>query len=433
MFLGFPVLTLLSCSALLVVSVCVNVYLAREAVRLESNEAQLPLHPTQVAPPGLAEPRATLAALATEVATLSQAHSAPFTPRVTPTVPSTLSLPIPIPHPLTEYTIESLRARAYPGGKIQVRSVLTTTRGFTRYYIDYPSNDPSASSGQGPSESSGRALTITGIMQVPPGEGPFPVVILNHGYIPRERYWSGADTWNAAEYLNRRGYLTVAPDFRSWGGSDVGHSFFSTGQVIDALNLISSLSSIPEADVERVGMWGHSMGGGVTTKAITIDPRVKAAVLYAPVSADDTEVLARWGSGCKPGPSGELAAGCAGADVLTGDLDQKLYLAYTAAVSDPQFLYQTSPINYLDWVTAPVQIHVGTFDTRTPPEWSAAIHRALQEAGKEVEYYTYSGQGHTLEGEHWQLFMERVANFFDRHLYGWKAGGEYWSKMPSHK
>jgi len=55
-------------------------------------------------------------------------------------------------------------------------------------------------------------------------------------------------------------------------------------------------------------------------------------------------------------------------------------------------------------------------DTRTPPEWSAATRQALQESGKEVEYFTYSGQGHTFEGEHWRLFMERATDFFDRHL-----------------
>jgi dipeptidyl aminopeptidase/acylaminoacyl peptidase len=293
-----------------------------------------------------------------------------------------------------------LQGRTYPGGTLRVRSIMTVTKDFSRYFIDYPSDD----------------LTITGIMQVPHGEGPFPVVILNHGYVPRDSYWSGADTWSAAEFLNRRGYLTVAPDFRSWGESDVGDSFFSTGQVIDALNLISSLSSIREADPLRVGMWGHSMGGGVTTKAITTDPRIRAAVLYAPVSADDAKVIARWGTGCKGGEPGEAADECAGAEVLTSDLDEHLHLAYTTAAADPFFMDQVSPINYFHSVVAPVQIHIGTEDTTTPPEWSDEIYQALLAAGKEAEYYSYPGQGHSFEGKDWRLFMERVADFFDRHL-----------------
>jgi dienelactone hydrolase len=376
--------------------VCVNAYLACNFLQLEAPSLQPTLAPTRA---GVAEPRATLASLATEVAALSATAVSPpvETPRPLPSSISTT--PILISQPMAGYTIEGLRARPYPGGAIRVRSILTATNVFTRYYIDYPSD----------------GLTITGIMQVPPGRGPFPVIILNHGYIPPDKYWSGADTWNAAEYLNRRGFLTVAPDFRNWGESDPGNSFFSTGPVIDVLNLIGSLSSVPEADPERVGMWGHSMGGGVTTKAIAIDSRIKAAVLYAPVSADDADLLARWGTGCKGGQSqsNEAAGGCAGADMLTSGLDQSLYLAYQEAASSPPFLYQLSPIHYLDRVVAPVQIHIGTADTTTPPEWAAALYGALQGAGKEVEYFTYAGQGHTFQAEQWRLFMERATDFFE--------------------
>jgi dipeptidyl aminopeptidase/acylaminoacyl peptidase len=345
-----------------------------------------------------------LAALATQVAALSHNTVPPATEpaieRLTPVAPSIAETPEPIAHPMAEYTIQGLRDRTYPGGTIRVLSPMTVTQVFTRYYIDYPSDD----------------LTITGIMQIPPGDGPFPVIILNHGYVPRDRYWAGADTWRAAQYFNRHGYLTIAPDFRSWGGSDVGTSFFSTGQVIDALNLVSSLSSIPEADPGRVGMWGHSMGGGVVTKAITADARIRAAVLYAPVSADDAQVLARWGSGCKPGPSGETGDRCAGAEVLTNGMDEKQYLSYLEAVSNPGLLFETSPINYLDWVDTPVQVHVGTADTRTPPEWSSAIYQALRNSDKDVEYFEYTGQGHAFEGEHWRLFLQRAVGFFDLHL-----------------
>ena len=154
----------------------------------------------------------------------------------------------------------------------------------------------------------------------------------------------------------------------------------------------------------------------MTTKALTVDPRIKAAVLYAPVSADDAQVLARWGTGCRGGQTDASADECAGAEVLTSDIDERLHLAYRHAASDPQFLYQVSPINYFDSVVAPVQIHIGTEDTTTPPEWSAAIQTALLEASQEVEYFAYPGQGHSFEGEGWRFFMERTVDFFDQHL-----------------
>ncbi|MFQ5595255.1 MAG: alpha/beta hydrolase family protein, partial [Anaerolineae bacterium] len=200
-------------------------------------------------------------------------------------------------------------------------------------------------------------------------------------------------------YLARRGYLTIAPDFRGWGESDSGNNFFRTGLVIDILNLISSLPSLPQADPQRVGMWGHSMGGGATTKAITIDSRIKAAVLYAPVSADDTIVMRRWGRSSRGGSS-----------------DDPLRQAYREAVRDRDFVRRTSPINYFQFVTAAVQIHQGTADTTTPPRWAQAIRDGLQAAGKDVEYFSYPGQGHAFQGESWTLFMERVVAFFDQHL-----------------
>ena len=328
--------------------------------------------------------KATVTILPTSTLTATTTSTAP--PMSTPTGTATPTVtPSPTPHPLAGYTIEGLRTRDYPGGTIELRAFLTTTEAYTRYSIVYPSDD----------------LHITGVMHVPLGEGPFPVVILNHGYIPPARYWSGADTWRAADYLARRGYLTIAPDFRGWGGSDSGDNFFHSGLVIDVLNLISSLPSVPQADPQWVGMWGHSMGGGVTTKAITIDRRIKAAVLYAPVSADDMAVMRRWGRW-----------------IRGGELDDPLWQSYRQAARDRAFLQRTSPISHFDLVTAPVQVHQGTADTTTPLHWAEAIHDALLAAGKEVEYYAYEGQCHAFQGESWVTFMQRVVAFFGRYVKG---------------
>ena len=334
-------------------------------------------------------PTMTLSPTAAATATLPATFTPTLPPANTPTAtppptitPTPTNSPTPTPNPLLPYTIAGLRERTYPGGAIQIRAVLTATDVFTRYYIDYPSDE----------------LTITGVMQIPRGEGPFPVVILNHGYIAPGRYWSGADTWKAAEYLNSHGYLTLSSDFRGWGQSDRGENYFRAGLVIDALNLVGAIPSIPQADPARVGMWGHSMGGGVATKAITIDPRLKAAILYAPVSGDDTEVIARWGSGGLRGGDGDLAT------------------AYRQTIRDRDFLRLTSPNHHFTGVTAAVQIHIGSADKTTPPPWAEAIRDALQAAGVEVEYFVYPGQGHAFQGESWDLFMQRVVEFFARTL-----------------
>ncbi len=341
--------------------------------------------PTPVAP--------TSVALAPQV---SATAAPPTATAIPPTPPATL-------HPLAGVTLDGLRARDYPGGPVELLATLETTDVYTRYHIAYPSD----------------GLRVTGIMQVPAGPGPFPVIILNHGYHDRAAYWAGSGTWLAAEFLNRRGYLTVAPDYRSWGASQWGPSLFHTGLLADVLNLIGALATVPQADVTRLGMWGHSMGGGITTKALTIDPRIRAAVLYAPNSADDADLIARWGPGCLPGET-QYTTKCNPAEVVLPDLPPEIVAAYQSAAADPAMLHQIAPIHHLDHVSAPVQIHIGAADgaepNATPPEWSTKLHDALLAAGKSSELFVYEGQGHLFAGAAWTEMMTRATDFFDANV-----------------
>lgn len=303
------------------------------------------------------------------------------------------------------YTIQGLGEHDYQSGAITILSTLSTTDEYSQYYISYPSD----------------GLTVTGIMQIPAGEGPFPVIVMNHGYSDRGTYASGDGTDRAAEFLVKKGYITLASDYRSWGGSQTGPSLFHTGLVVDVVNLMNAIPSIPQADPDRIAMWGHSMGGGITTKILTIDPRIKAAVLYAPNSADDADLIARWGYGCIGEiPLTEPLETCNAAEVVPLDLPADLIQAYESAATDPTQLERIAPIHYLDRVTAPVQIHIGTADGdtlgSTPPEWSYKLHRALVDAGKPVELFQYEGERHSFIGDQWLLFMTRAVYFFDQNV-----------------
>lgn len=317
------------------------------------------------------------------------------------------------------YTIDGLRAREYPGGKIEVVGVLDQTENYTSYLIHYPSD----------------GLTITGIMQIPAkGKPPFPVIVMNHGFFSRTEYVAGDGTDRAAEFLNKRGYLTIAPDYRSWGQSDSGPSLFYSGLAIDVVNLLASIPSIPEADPSRVGLWGHSMGGGVTMKALTIigdnvsavgegaaHINVRAAVVYSTVSADQGDVLARWGLGCFGNViEGEMRSDCNSSDVIPLSLPVELLDSYYVAAYDPDALSEISPIHHLDLVAVPVQIHYGTRDgeelSGTPTEWSTKLYQAFLDAGKPAKLFPYEGQRHSFIGDAWFKFMEEVATFFDANV-----------------
>lgn len=340
---------------------------------------------------------------------------------ITP-VPLPTETPFPSPTPTIEeiiypYTIDGLRQHEYQSGDIRILETLTETDKYTAYQIDYPSD----------------GLTITGVMQIPKGEGPFPVIVMNHGFYARSVFISGDGTDRSSAFLAERGYITLASDYRSWGGSDVGESLFYSGLAIDVINLLYAIPSIPQADVTRVGMWGHSMGGGVTMKVLTIlggldassalrsAQRVKAAVLYSSVSADHADVIARWGNGCLGDiAAGEQILGCNSADVVPLELPNSLLNAFHNAPNDSELMKSVSPFYHLDSITAPIQIHYGSNDgvvySGTPPEWSIKLDQALRDAGKDVELFRYEGEGHSFVGQPWFDFMIRVVDFFDEHV-----------------
>lgn len=346
---------------------------------------------------------------------------------ITPSPIPTESL-TPSPTPTTEelifpYTIEGLRRHEYQSGEIQIRSTLSEAEKFTSYLIEYPSD----------------GLTITGVMQIPKGEGPFPVIVMNHGFFSRSVYVSGDGTDRSSAFLAEHGYITLATDYRSWGDSDIGSSFFYSGLVIDVINLIEAVPSIPGADPDRIGIWGHSMGGGVTMKVLTVIggrvvpsnseehietatvPNVKAAVLYSTVSANDADIINRWGMGCFGDiHTGEQVVGCNSSDIIPLDLPLNVQNAYRFAASDDEARKKISAFHHLEDVAVPIQIHYGTEDGKiisgTPPEWSVKLTQGLRDAGKYVELYEYEGERHSFIGEPWFEFMRRTLRFFDKHV-----------------
>ncbi|MBN1305505.1 MAG: alpha/beta fold hydrolase [Anaerolineales bacterium] len=331
-----------------------------------------------------------------------------MTPVPTPAATYTPSA-TPPPFTIWPYTVEGLRQHHYEGGKITILDELEANEIFTRYLIEYPSD----------------GLRITGILQAPvAGKAPFPVIVMNHGFFSRSVYLSGDGTDRAAEFLNRRGYLTISSDYRSWGDSDLGYSLFYSGLVIDVVNLLNAIPSIPQADPDRIGMWGHSMGGGVTMRALVVDPaqnpgRIKAAVLYSTVSADDADVIERWGMGCFGNVyEGERLFGCNSSDVIPDTLSADLVRAYRETAADKEMLEKIAAYYNLNYIEVPIQIHYGASDGDfiggTPPEWSRKLQVALQEAGKDVEIYSYEGERHSFVGDEWFAFMERTSWFFDK-------------------
>ncbi|NJN18920.1 MAG: prolyl oligopeptidase family serine peptidase, partial [Oscillochloris sp.] len=275
-------------------------------------------------------------------------------------------------------TIDGLRARSYGEGEIRVLQVLSETPQFTRELFEYESD----------------GLRITGQLTRPRGAGPWPVVILNHGYFPLDVYRTGYDTQHASDYLAARGYLGLAPDFRSHAGSDIAPNIFKAGHVIDTLNLIGPALRLTEAQGDTVLMWGHSNGGEITLKAMLVSDRIAAGLIYAPASsflADSYNTYSRGQTLWDPRNTADYP--------FTPDAAPDLY-------------NRLSAYPHLEYLSAPVQWHHGTADP-VPPEWSIVPHERLVALGKNTELFLYPGGTHSLQGADKELYLQRTLAFFD--------------------
>ncbi|NJN16384.1 MAG: prolyl oligopeptidase family serine peptidase [Oscillochloris sp.] len=338
--------------------------------------AVAPAPTTTIVPPSpTPEPGTTPEPTATTVPnpTPTATSSPTATPEPSPTV-------VPTPDPVAGLTIPDLRRIEYGVGEISINEVWIDGPNYTTYRISYPAGD----------------LRVTGLIHIPDGPGPFTAIIANRGTIARDIYQPGMDSRAFADYMVRRGYLIVAPDFRGYAGGDDGPNPFYTGFYQDVLHLIPQVQRLSMVRPGPIGMWGHSRGASATIAALTISDQIAAAVVYAPAPADLVEDYWRRyrNSGGNPGT---------GTWIFTPD-------------ENPDAYARVSPITYFDAVNAPVMLHHGTADSTVDAAASVAIAEALRAAGKDVTLHLYDGGPHTLRGEQEALYLQRSYDFFGQHM-----------------
>jgi dipeptidyl aminopeptidase/acylaminoacyl peptidase len=317
----------------------------------------------------------------------------PTSPEVTdePSAPTSSDSPAdpsaaapPVPDPVS---LPALMARDYDGRGLRVGDELLRTDAYTRYAVTYRSGD----------------LRISGIMNVPDGRGPFPALVLNHGYIDPAYYVTGQGLAREQDYLAREGYVVLHTDYRNHAGSDnapVTERRLRLGYTTDVINAVLAIkrSELPYLDGERVGLLGRSMGGGVTYNALVVQPGlVDAAVVYASVSTRTADNFNRW---------------------IRGERDQlsrQIIDEYGSPERNPEFWRGVSPYTYLDRVTEPILVHHGTIDHTCPLRWTHRTVDELRRLGKDVRLRLYEGEGHTFYSD-WTLSMRRSVAFFDREL-----------------
>lgn len=294
------------------------------------------------------------------------------------------------PHPVS---LPSLMQKEFDGRDLRRGKVLAENKDYTRYYITYMSGK----------------YKISGIMNVPKGNGPFPVLILNHGYINTKYYTNGRGLKREQDYLAKQGYIVIHPDYRNHADSDKdpGHQTkLHIGYVADVINAVYAVknSQLKFFDKDNVGMLGHSLGGGLALSIMVTKPKlVKAYVLFAPISIDYRDNFERWilrRREPKYGPP---------------EIAKRIIKKYGSPEENPGFWDNLSAKPFLHNIQDAVIVHHGTTDKSVPFEWSKRLEKAFKEQGKAIKLYIYKYGKHEFI-KHWPLVMKRTAAFFDEYL-----------------
>ncbi len=249
----------------------------------------------------------------------------------------------------------------------------------------------------------GGGLTISGRINIPRGRGPFPAVVLAHGYVDPDEYTNGETMLRERDYLARQGYITLHIDYRNHAQSDDDPDNdlnLRLGYTEDAINAALALQQHPLVDPDRIALIGRSMGGGVVYNALVVKPGLfQAAVAYSPVSSDSVDNFNHF--------------------IRRNDSRSTLVSRIISVLGDParepERWADTSPRTFFDRITDPIMIHHGTRDESCPIAWSEETVAALKAEGKTVAYHVYEGERHTFTGQ-WPLSIRRTAAFLKQHL-----------------
>jgi len=312
------------------------------------------------------------------------------------------------PNPLS---IEYMRGQEYPGSDIVIEETLPPGSNYNRYIVSYksdglkifalltvPQEDPS---------------TTSGLKKPPAG---WPVIIFNHGYIQPEEYRTTEKYLAYTDAFSRNGYIVFKSDYRGHGNSEgkPEGAYYSSAYTIDILNAVSSMKKYKDADPERIGMWGHSMGGTITLRSMVVTNDIKAGEIWAGVVASYEDLTNNWHH---PDLNPRPFIPSQREQVSRRPGRQELVDKYGSFKANPQFWQSISPISFVKDISGPIQLQHGTLDEEVPLLFSQKLDEALRNSGKPVELYTYEGDNHNLSNN-LDMALQRSVDFFDKYLKG---------------
>ncbi len=288
-----------------------------------------------------------------------------------------------------------------PSSTATAQPVADTTS--LRTIIDSPREQPTLVLGEVVEETGGvtstavtydsGGLTVSGILRTPPGDGPFPAVVVVHGSVDPDEYISGGDLEAEQRALVESGYVVLATDLRGYAGSDAADAeslavdpgfgwmtVLDWGMALDVVNALAVLRSgqVAGVDPERIGVVGHSLGGLLAMDAAVIAPGSSDIVvaLSAPTTA-----------------FGEVIE-----EYTADDPETRSEISESVGLpsENPQYWADVSPRTFFDRATEPLLLIHGSADDVALAEWSQETAAAWQAAGHQAEVVILDGADHAL-------------------------------------
>lgn len=283
----------------------------------------------------------------------------------------------------TPYSFEALSKRGYFKSEIKLESILEEQDGFTSYLFSFAAD--------------GRK--ITGMANIPKKKGKLPVAILLRGWVNEEIYQTGMGTEKTADFLAENGFLTLAPDFLGYGGSDSDYKDMLLARFarpITVITLLASLDNLPQADVDKVVFWGHSNGGQIALSVLEITGKNIPTSLWAPVSAPFPQSVLHFANEMED----------------EGERLREVIAEFEKEYDSSKY----SITNYFDSIDAPLIIHQGTADEAIPKEWTDTLVDKLRSLEKDVSYFVYPEENHNFTRGSAPQARYRDLAFFRRKL-----------------
>lgn len=125
-----------------------------------------------------------------------------------------------------------------------------------------------------------RGQKLAGVLHIPKGKGPFSAVIICHGFKGCKDKGISVGVSTA---LAQNGILALRFDFTGSGESEGNFEDISVKQEVQDLHsAIKFIKGLKRVDKNKIGVAGHSLGGGVCFMETATNENIKTVVGIAP-------------------------------------------------------------------------------------------------------------------------------------------------------